>query len=55
MALSVKRKFNGKIYTLRTHNHTKTKAKEIAKTIRGAGKQARVAKHAKGAYAVYAR
>jgi len=52
--IPVKRKFNGKVYTYRTITGTKAKAKEIAETIRRAGKLARVVK-VSGGYLVYAR
>lgn len=55
MALAYKRKFGGKVYTLRTSCHYKAKAKEIASDIRKAGKDARVVKQSVGGYAVYAR
>lgn len=52
--ISVKRKFDGKVYTYRTIAFTKKKADEIADTIRRAGKLARVVKYGKS-YLVYAR
>ena len=53
MSLQYMRRFNGEKFFLRTSCHTKKKAKEIAETIRDAGKKARVIKQSAGGYAVY--
>ena len=52
--IPVRRRFSGKVYSYRTITGTKAKAKEIANTIRKAGKLARVVK-VSGGYLVYAR